>query len=48
MYDKEEDNRERSRLPPSRREAEAKCKHINRMQHGVNPNSEEIRAERQK
>jgi hypothetical protein len=48
MYDKEEDTRERSRSPPSRREAEAEHKQINRMQHGVNPNSEEGRAERQK
>jgi hypothetical protein len=48
MYDEEEDTRERSRSPPSRREAEAERKHINRMQHGVNPNSEEGRAERQR
>ena len=48
MYDKEEDTREQSRSPPSRRKAEAECKHINRMQHGVNPNSEEGRAERQR
>ena len=47
MYDEEEDIRERSRSPPSRREAEAERKHINRMQHGVNPNSEEGRTERQ-
>jgi hypothetical protein len=48
MYDKEEDTREQSRSPPSRRKAEAECKHINRMQHGVNPNSEERRAESQR
>ena len=48
MYDEEEDTRERSRSPPSRREAEAERKHINRMQHGVNPNSEEGRTERQR
>src|ERR1700737_913078 len=48
MYDEEEDTRERSRSPPSRREAEAERRHINRMQHGVNPNSEEGRAERQR
>ena len=48
MYDEEEDTRERNRLPPSRREAEAERKHINGMQHGVNPNSEEGRTERQR
>jgi hypothetical protein len=48
MYDEEEDIRERSRSAPSRRVAEAERKHINRMQHGVNPNSEEGRAERQR
>ena len=48
MYDEEEDTRERSRSPPSRREAEAERKHVNRMQHRVNPNSEEDRAERQR
>jgi hypothetical protein len=37
MYDEEEDTRERSSSPPSRREAKAERKHINRMQHGVNP-----------
>src|ERR1700738_3143687 len=48
MYDEEEDTSERSRSPPSRREAEAERKHINHRQHGVNPNSEEGRAERQR
>ena len=44
MYKEEEDSRERRRSPPSRREAEAERKHINHMQHGINPNSEERRA----
>jgi hypothetical protein len=50
MYDEEEDTREQSRSPPSKREVEveAERRHINRMQHKVNPNSEEGRAERQR
>ena len=48
MYDEEVDIREQSCSLPSRREAEAECKHINRMQHGVNPNIEEGRAKRQR
>ena len=41
MYDKKEDTIERSSLPPSRKEAKAKCNHIDRMQHGSNPNNME-------
>ena len=48
MYDEEEDTKERSCSPPSRREAKAERRHINCMQHGVNPNSEEEGAERQR
>lgn len=48
MYNEEEDIREWSSLSPSRREAEAECKHINCMQHAMNPNTKEDRAERQR
>ena len=48
MYNEEEDTRKQSRSPPSRREAEAKCRNINLMQHGVNPNIKEERVKRQR
>lgn len=48
MYEDMKNTRERSSSPPSRREAEAKHKHIDRMQHEVYHNIENNKAERQR
>ena len=41
MYNEEDETRGCSRSPPTRLEAEVEKKHINRMQHSLNPNPKE-------
>ena len=48
MYKEEEDSEKGSRSPPTKREEEAERRHVQRMQHGVNSETDEERIERQR
>ena len=48
MYKEENETRECSRSPLTRKEVKAEKKHINRMQHSLNPNPKEDRTKRQR
>lgn len=48
MYKEEGNSEKGSRSPPLRREEEAERRHVERMQHGVNPETDEERVERQR